>query len=94
MLISDNWDIWQVPVDGGTAVNLTVNGKKDRDPLSAAAIALEPLDERDNGIDLSKPQYFAAYGEWTKKAGIARLDAGQDRASTNAPLGRRVVRPR
>ena len=25
----DNWDIWQVPVAGGAAVNLTVNGRKD-----------------------------------------------------------------
>ena len=41
VLISDNWDIWQVPVDGGAAVNLTVNGKKDQiryqQPLRARA---------------------------------------------------------
>jgi dipeptidyl aminopeptidase/acylaminoacyl peptidase len=37
---------------------------------------LEPPLPR-QGIDLSKPQYFRAYGEWTKKAGIARLTPGK-----------------
>ena len=43
----------------------------------SAAIRTRAAEERDDGIDLSKPQYFAAYGEWTKKAGIARLDPGK-----------------
>ncbi len=30
VLLHDNWDIWHVPVDGGQAVNLTVNGRKDQ----------------------------------------------------------------
>lgn len=76
VLISDNWDIWQVPVDGGLPVNLTVNGKKDQ-VRYRQRYALEPLDQRDEGIDLSKPQYFSAYGEWTKKGGVARLDPGK-----------------
>ncbi|MBA3296579.1 MAG: prolyl oligopeptidase family serine peptidase, partial [Acidobacteria bacterium] len=76
VLISDNWDIWQVPVDGGKAVNLTVNGKKDQIRYQRR-YALEPVEERAEGIDLSKPQYFSAYGEWTKKSGIARLDPGK-----------------
>ncbi|HEX6975972.1 MAG TPA: prolyl oligopeptidase family serine peptidase, partial [Vicinamibacterales bacterium] len=33
--------------------------------------------ERGEGIDLSKPQYFSVYGEWTKKGGIGRLDPGK-----------------
>ncbi|HXG55500.1 MAG TPA: hypothetical protein VNJ03_09010 [Vicinamibacterales bacterium] len=76
VLISDNWDIWQVPVDGGKAVNLTVNGKKDQIRYQRRH-ALEPVEQRAEGIDLSKPQYFSAYGEWTKKGGIARLDPGK-----------------
>ena len=75
VLLSDAWDIWKVSIDGAPAVNLTVNGKKDAVRYQQR-YALEPPDERDNGIDLSKPQYFRAYGEWTKKAGIARLDPG------------------
>jgi dipeptidyl aminopeptidase/acylaminoacyl peptidase len=75
VLLSDAWDVWKVSIDGAPAVNLTVNGKKDAIRYQQR-YALEPPDERDNGIDLSKPQYFRAYGEWTKKGGIARLDPG------------------
>ena len=52
--------------------------------------AVEPPQDRDKGIDLSKPQYFRAYGEWTKKAGIARVDPRQARRP-DADVGRRVV---
>jgi dipeptidyl aminopeptidase/acylaminoacyl peptidase len=76
VLISDNWDIWQVPVDGSAAVNLTVNGKKEQIRYQRR-FALESLEDREDGIDLSKPQYFGVYGEWTKKGGIARLDPGK-----------------
>jgi dipeptidyl aminopeptidase/acylaminoacyl peptidase len=76
VLISDNWDIWQVPVDGGQAINLTVNGRKDQIRYQQR-LPLEPPDDRDEGIDMSQPQYFRVYGEWTKKGGIARLDPGK-----------------
>lgn len=76
VLISDNWDIWQVPVDGGAFVNLTVNGRRDGLRYQSR-FALEPPLERNEGIDLSKPQYFRVYGEWTKKGGIGRLDPGK-----------------
>lgn len=76
VLISDNWDIWQVPVDGGAAVNLTVNGRKDQIRYQGR-IPMETPEDREDGIDLSKPQYFRIYGEWTKKGGIARLDPGR-----------------
>lgn len=76
VLISDNWDIWQVPVDGGAAVNLTVNGRKDQVRYQRR-FPMETAEEREDGIDLSKPNYFGVYGEWTKKAGIARLDPGK-----------------
>jgi dipeptidyl aminopeptidase/acylaminoacyl peptidase len=76
VLLSDNWDIWQVPVDGGQALNLTINGRKDSVRYQRR-FALEPVRLRDDGIDLSKPQFFAAYGEWTKKGGIARIDPGK-----------------
>jgi dipeptidyl aminopeptidase/acylaminoacyl peptidase len=70
VLISDNWDVWKLPVHGGEAINLTGNGKKDgiryRGRLS--------LDPEEKGIDLSKPLYFSTYGEWTKKSGFVRLD--------------------
>ena len=76
VLLSDAWDIWRISSEGAAPVNLTVNGRKDAIRYQRR-FALERRDDRDNGIDLSKPQYFAAYGEWTKKAGIARLEPGK-----------------
>jgi predicted peptidase len=72
VLLSDGWDIWQVPVAQGAPVNLTVNGTKD-------ALRYEQrfsLDPDEEGIDLSKPIYVDVFGEWTKKNGIGRIDPG------------------
>jgi dipeptidyl aminopeptidase/acylaminoacyl peptidase len=72
-LLSDGWDIWSVPVrGGGKGVNLTVNGAKDQIHYRRARI-----DPEEKAVDLDQPQYFAALGEWTKKAGIARLEKGK-----------------
>jgi dipeptidyl aminopeptidase/acylaminoacyl peptidase len=76
VLISDNWDVWQIPVEGGKPVNLTVIGKKDQIRYRNR-IALEPIEERADGIDLTEPQFFTVYGEWTKKGGIGRVDPGK-----------------
>lgn len=74
VLISDRWDIWQVPVAaGGTAVNLTINGRKD-------AIRYQTrirTDPEERGIDMTKPQYFSAMAEWTKRAGYGVLEPGK-----------------
>jgi len=73
VLLYDNWDVWNVPVHGGKGVNLTANGKKE-------AIRYRKryqLDPDEKGIDISGSVYFEAYGEWTKKSGIARIDRGK-----------------
>jgi dipeptidyl aminopeptidase/acylaminoacyl peptidase len=75
VLLHDNWDVWQVPVGSAPAVNLTVNGRRDSVRYQNR-FALEPPQDRDKGIDLTKPIYVRAYAEWTKKAGIARVTAG------------------
>jgi dienelactone hydrolase len=73
VLLSDGWDIWSVPVSGaGQAVNLTANGAKDK--LRYRRLRLDP---EEKAVDLDKPQYFSVYGEWTKRAGIARLEKGK-----------------
>jgi dienelactone hydrolase len=78
VLLSDGWDIWSVPVSGaGKAVNLTVNGAKDK--LRYRRLRLDP---EEKAIDLGQPQYFSVYGEWTKKAGIARLEKGKPAPET------------
>lgn len=81
VLLSDNWDVWEVPVHGGKGVNLTANGKKEgirykrRYVLDFERSYQQVPDEK--GIDLSGSVYFEAYGEWTKKGGIARMDKGK-----------------
>ena len=76
VLLTDAWDVWQVPVEGGAPVNLTVNGKQDQIRYEQRYVT-GPVADRSDGIDLSKPMYFRAYGEWTKKGGIARVDPGK-----------------
>src|SRR5207245_10195459 len=82
VLISDGWDVWNLPVHGGAGVNLTVDGRKDgiryrsRVLLDAEEKSMESRGEH-KGIDLSGPVYFYIYGESTKKAGIARLDSAK-----------------
>jgi dipeptidyl aminopeptidase/acylaminoacyl peptidase len=73
VLISDGWDIWRVPAAGGAAVNLTVNGKKDKIRYRTRY----RLDPDEKGIDLSQPMYISAYGEWTKKGGIGLIEPGK-----------------
>ena len=78
VLLSDNWDVWRVPVKGGAAVNLTTNGRAQKLRFQRR-ISFDP---RERGIDLSKPLYFAVYGERTKKSGVVRVDAGKPGPNT------------
>ncbi len=73
VLLTDGWDIWKVAANGGAAVNLTVNGKKDKIRYRQRF----RLDPDEKGIDLSQPVYIGAYGEWTKKSGIGMLEPGK-----------------
>jgi dipeptidyl aminopeptidase/acylaminoacyl peptidase len=73
VLLSDGWDVWNVPVHGGKGVNLTVTGKKNKVRYRRRFF----LDPEEKGVDLAGAVYFSIYGEWTKKSGIARIDGGQ-----------------
>lgn len=73
VLLYDNWDVWQVPVDGHPAVNLTVDGK-DKQIRYQSRFRLDP---EEKGIDMSRPLYLSIYGEWTKKGGIGRISKGK-----------------
>ncbi len=72
VLLSDDYDVWQVPIGEGKAANLTVNGRRDQIRYRRRFA----LDEDEKGIDLGTPQYFEVYGEWTKKGGLVRLSPG------------------
>ncbi len=73
VLLSDGWDIWMVPARGGAAVNLTVNGKKEKIRYRR----IFRLNPEDRGIDTSSPMYVSMYGEWTKKGGIGLIEPGK-----------------
>jgi len=78
VLLSDGWDVWQVPAAQGAAVNLTINGTKD-------ALRYESrlaIDADEKGIDLAKPIYVDVFGEWSKKNGIGRIDPGKPGVTT------------
>lgn len=86
------YDLWQVPLDGTPAKNLT-NGAGTKDEIRFRYVRIEPADGvaaggpgggggRGGGagrqtIDLSKPVVLSAYGEYTKKAGFYELSNGQ-----------------
>lgn len=73
VLLYDNWDVWKVPVKGGQAVNLTVNGKQEGIRYRSRF----RLDPEEKGLDLEKPLYVSVFGEWTKKGGIGLIDKGK-----------------
>ena len=72
VLLSDGWDIWKVSVDGSGGENLTINGQSEQIRYSNP----HQFDPEVEGIDFSQPVYISAYGEWTKKAGFARIVPG------------------
>ncbi len=70
VLLSDGWDIWRVPVRAGaSAVNLTGDGRAEGIRYRNRLV----WDPKERGIDLSIPQYVQAYGERTKRTGLARI---------------------
>ena len=60
------------------AVNLTVNGRKDQIRYQRR-YPIEPIAERAQGIDLAKPQYFAALRRVDQEGWHREVDAGQAR---------------
>jgi dienelactone hydrolase len=82
VLLYDDWDVWQVPVNpaSGRAVNLTGDGRRTQVRYNRTYQFDAPPAGRfggpgpGTGIDLSKPLYFGTYGEWTKKEGLSRVD--------------------
>lgn len=88
VLLSDGWDIWKLAADGSKTVQLTNDGKRDQIRYQRRMI----LDPNERGIDLTKPQYFSAYGEWTKKAGFLRLDANAKRLAYEDVSYRRLLK--
>jgi dienelactone hydrolase len=90
VLLYDEFDVWQVPVDGSPATNLTA-GVGQRDQIRFRVTRLEGGSGGgpgggfrgaggggDEGIDLDEPLLLTAYGEWTKKAGYWEVEKGDE----------------
>jgi dipeptidyl aminopeptidase/acylaminoacyl peptidase len=79
VLLSDNWDVWRVPVNGtGKPVNLTGNGKATGVRYQRRVV----IDPQERGVDLSKPFYISTYGERTKKEGLALVNPAKPGATS------------
>ncbi len=92
VLLYDKFDVWQLSLTGGKAVNLT-NGIGKAQQIQFRVVRLGAGGGRggrgggggrggaagdDEGIDLSKPVLLSAYGDRTKKSGYWQGTAGQD----------------
>ncbi|MCP4726172.1 MAG: prolyl oligopeptidase family serine peptidase [bacterium] len=73
VILNHKYDLWLQPLDGGTAVNLT-KGEGDNNEIRFDYIQ---FDREERFIDMSKPVYISAFGQWTKKAGYYVLDGGR-----------------
>ena len=106
-LLYDRYDVWALPLAGGTPVNLTKGfGAKNETRLRVTY--LRPGGRAggagsggdDPGVDLTKPIALTAYGEYTKKTGYFEVAPGQaptpliwaDKAIGNPTIARRAER--
>ncbi|MCC6245815.1 MAG: S9 family peptidase [Gemmatimonadaceae bacterium] len=90
VLLYDKFDVWQVPLDGGRATNLTRGVGRAQSiqfrvvrwntPTAGRGAGAGATD--DDGIDLSQPITLSAYGDRTKKSGFWSVRAG----STPTPI--------
>jgi dienelactone hydrolase len=91
VILNHRYDVYAVPLDGGKPVNLTA-GVGDAQEIEFRLVRLDRPNgggrggrgggafaigqAEDEGIDLSKPLLFSAYGEWTKKSGYYTVAPG------------------
>ena len=92
VILNHRYDLWQMPLDGGKAVNLTqgagdagkirfrlVRFDRARGPGGGGGgggIFGQPAQD-DEGVDLTKPLTLSAYGDLTKKSGYYQLVVGK-----------------
>jgi esterase/lipase len=70
VVLNHRYDLWRQPLDGSSATNLTA-GLGSKEEIRFRVLF---LDEEERSIDLSRPVWLEAYGEWTKKAGFFQLN--------------------
>lgn len=73
LIVNGRYDLWQIPLDGKPGRNIT-NGSGDASDIRFRYLR---TDAEERFIDLAKPVYLTAYGQWTKKAGFSLLEKGR-----------------
>src|SRR5690606_8393579 len=92
VLLNHKYDVWQLALDGTRAVNVTA-GVGEREKIRFRIVRFDRARatggrgggggfgggaaDDDNGIDLTKPLLYSAYGDRTKKSGYWRGMAGK-----------------
>jgi len=72
LILNHRYDIWLQPLNGDKAINMT-DGVGAENEIRLRYIR---FDREEETIDLDKPLILSAYGQWTKKSGFYRLEAG------------------
>ncbi len=72
VLLNDRWDVWEVQLDGSGGRALTA-GAPDQ-----IRYRVTDIDPDADAFDPDEPIYYTTYSEWTKKAGYARAEPGDD----------------
>ncbi len=81
VLLYDKFDVWQVPLDGGRATNLTQGVGRAQAVQFRVVRWSAPAGGRggaaeEEGIDLGQPLTLSAYGDRTKKSGFWSVRVG------------------
>ena len=94
IILNHRYDLWLQPLNGDSAINLT-GGVGDENEVVLRYINLDHdrtrrfryrFSREAKFVDLSQPIFLSAHGQWTKKAGFYKLDAGDvESGSINKP---------
>ena len=89
VVLYDALDVWEVPLDGGEATNLTA-GMGESEQIRFRVTRVEDWaggggyrgwyggGGGDEPLDLDEPFMLSAFGEWTKKDGYWEVEKGQE----------------
>ena len=88
VVLYDRYDVWEVPLDGGEAINLT-QGTGAEERIRFRVTRLDGGGGRggfgggggggaEEGIDLDEPLLLTAYGDRTKKSGYWEVEKGHE----------------
>lgn len=74
ILLNDEWDVWRVALDGSGGEALTTGV---HDNVRYRVVSAD-LDGDGDGIGSDERIYYSVYGEWTKRAGFAGAEIGDE----------------